>query len=507
MKSITSLFGLSLLVFLLIFSTNAAANPVFSPAYVAIDSDNQTLYSLEVQEITILQQTLRKYRLWKSTLHSVDRSLVSWLGTKVLPRKQKIVGMTWDSVHKRLLFVDGQAKHIFAIDAHSYRRSLVSGTKKGDGEPFQALGSVVIDQLNNRLIVIDKAEIDKQNQRVLTQVDLATGDRAVYYAAANDDLSAPHSIAFDPYSLQLFLSYGRGILVFNMHADDPRVISDAQLGQGGGPGIVRGEQIAFDFNRYQLLITEPLFKRVMAVDVATGQRSIVVAANADAGPSLCWPGAVAIEDDFAIIADAGHQAWLQLNLANNLVHRSFQTAKFNNSACTEQTVTEVKQLALRAISDFAKGLQESRDLSPENFSYQSANITTEQWWADLGNDIANFWRAVFEPVFQAISFVATWTLGPIFAAGLLLAIQFYYLYFLFTAPAQLVAWFVFGPQAITVQYQVMNSILAASFGLPLGLAMLTVIVGSAALAGLLTVPYIPYAILQSLFELVAVPAP
>lgn len=330
-KDLILLFAGGLLVWLSI--NNALAQPVFVPSIATADKQQQVIYYLDKMDVRFAGQVFYKYRISKIDLQTKERQLISRLGSQYFPVRQDIVDMAWDGESQRLILVDAYTKEISALRPYDRRRTIVSNTKVGVGAPFGALGSLVVDPIAQRLIVVDQAKShNASNQRVLTQVSLVTGERTPFYTTQIQDSHSVYDLSIDPSTYQLFLLYGPGLITFDLSGAQQFTLSDGFKNIGDGALMIRGERVAHDYNRHQLLVSEPLQKQFIAVDIATGTRRGLLD-PAEEGGNLCWPQAVSVVGDFAWIADAGHRAWFLLDLSNNRWHDFSDPRDTSSSPC------------------------------------------------------------------------------------------------------------------------------------------------------------------------------
>lgn len=341
-------------LWLLLATTNTVAKPVYTPTLSAIDEQHQTVYLLESREYSFNQITFRQYRLWSKNRLNNELVLLNWLGTKVLPQAQHIVGMGWDSDKQRLVFADAHSKSIFSFDVRERRRGLISGaSKKGTGPRFENLGALIVDPIAKRIIVVDHIDNAEDATQVLIQVDQDTGDRSVFYRAANKHLG-PFSLALDKNTYQLFMSYGYGVASIDMYTGESYTVTDSTQHIGHGASIVRMEDIAFDYHRHQLLATEPLLKRLIGIDIATGLRSIVYEHDADTEQySLCWPTTISIHGKDTVIADQGMRNWMHFDLDNRALEGFTKQPNHKAKTCSQVATKQYARL-LTAGSDTLK---------------------------------------------------------------------------------------------------------------------------------------------------------
>ena len=229
----------------------------------------------------------------------------------------QIGGMVWDSVYHRIIISEVTSAAIYTIEPISGVSKVLSSAMRGAGPSFGQLGDLVLDADNERLLVIDLLANEIGVNRLLTEVDIASGDRTV---VANDGagfgpLTQVSSIAYDAFHNQVYLGYGSGVLNVNLFDGVHSVFSDAHQEVGFGRTPVHATTLHIDHNHHRLLLTDPLTKEVMAIDLATGDRNIIIDTQEFSQAGLCWVGDAVFFDDQLYVADATNQQILRLSLA------------------------------------------------------------------------------------------------------------------------------------------------------------------------------------------------
>jgi hypothetical protein len=173
-----------------------------------------------------------------------------------------------DSANDRILVVDGGSDALIAIDFLTGDGSPVSGDGVGAGTDFNSPRDAALDSANNRALVVD------WQRDALVAVDLASGDRT--------DLS--------------------------------------NAGSGTGAGIVLDgpQAVALDVANNRALVVATIDSVLVAVDLATGDRTALSGGGAGAGPAFDNPRDVDVDaaNNRALVADSGLDAVVAVDLTS-----------------------------------------------------------------------------------------------------------------------------------------------------------------------------------------------
>ena len=243
--------------------------------------------------------------------------------------------MAWDPIGRQLVFADLQHKEIFTFDPETGRRAIISNRNIGNGIEFGELGGFVVDSVEHRIIMLDKGANQDGTKRWLTQVSFDTGNRRALYSRATDAIQeiSEYSLALDPYTHQLFVSHQGQIIALALASGNVSILTDSQQEASNVDRINGSAAIAFDFNRHQLIVSDPLLKNLTSVNVATGQRTRLLPETNDETPSLCWPQALLVVGDKVWIGDQGHADWVSLDLNSGTLGSLLPNANRPHSRC------------------------------------------------------------------------------------------------------------------------------------------------------------------------------
>jgi hypothetical protein len=215
-----------------------------------------------------------------------------------------------DDAGARALIVDSGLDMVIAVTLDDGARTVVSGFNVGEGPLFQQPVAVVVDELTGpagSALVVDR------QQDALVSVDLATSGRK---ELSGDEAGSGTGFE-DPQALSLDVDTGLDGQVENVGevvVVDPGAaalvsvdpVSGARTTLSGGPagtgpalGTPRG--LAFDPGDAatsvpaRFLVVDEQLNALLAVDPASGDRTIVSDATTGAGPELGAPQAVTLE--------------------------------------------------------------------------------------------------------------------------------------------------------------------------------------------------------------------
>jgi sugar lactone lactonase YvrE len=193
-----------------------------------------------------------------------------------------------------LFVLDRTTDAVFRVDTTSLVREVVSTDSApavGTGPGFDDPRGIELDVANNVAYVVDRG------LGVVFAVDLTSGDRSVFSGTgvgSGPVFTGATDIAIDLAGERLFVVDNTAQAVFVVDlaeatAGDRTVLSDDSDASNGGAAVGTGPAlgfpsgVAFDAARDQLLIADRTLDAIVAVDLATGNRSIVSSLTDAAG--------------------------------------------------------------------------------------------------------------------------------------------------------------------------------------------------------------------------------
>lgn len=185
-----------------------------------------------------------------------------------------------------------------------------------ESEPARAApNSIAFDAARNRLLFSDSFT------QCVIALDLATGDCRFFSDAthgAGTPLDEPAGIALDAandrlYVVEHVVGGAHALLAVDLATGDRSLLSG--LGVGSGSDFDFPDDVAIDSARSRLLVTER-DRGIVAVDLATGNRSLMSGTGVGTGPAFDLPICIGIapSGSFAIVGDIVLDALVRVEL-------------------------------------------------------------------------------------------------------------------------------------------------------------------------------------------------
>lgn len=280
-----------------------------------------------------------------STLYEVD--LASKVRTKITDDVEnlnsfdvRITGVNFDPDGNQVLLTDsGFDSQILSTNLTTGVVTKLSGEFVGAGQRLVAPGSGSLDQINNRLILQDKAGINSidlstgdrtllspsdeypafsfssRNGVVLTQdnttaymtdyveesvyrVDLTTGDRELISGLSIGEgiaMEKPKGISIHETNNRLFVLNQTGHPVISIDLETGDRTPLGKLRTQNGPEFVSVRDLALDKKNNRLLVIADEGKAIFAVNLNTGARSIISSSEVGIGPQFNLGTKVALD--------------------------------------------------------------------------------------------------------------------------------------------------------------------------------------------------------------------
>jgi hypothetical protein len=232
-----------------------------------------------------------------------------------------------DPANGRALVLDTQLDALVAVSYATGERTILSNDDKGTGERLQDAVAIELDVANQRALVLDGATV--------IAIDLATGDRTPISGEASLGeplVSATHMVLDAAKSRVLVLDAGRigtdpvdpALIAVDLTTGERTVLVRGAGEDGSGPALVVPTALALDVAGNRALIsatdtTDPANQAVaiLAVDLETFVRTVVSTnANADQGDAFGQPVSMVLDSAAArlIILDDDLDAVLAVAL-------------------------------------------------------------------------------------------------------------------------------------------------------------------------------------------------
>jgi len=261
--------------------------------------------------------TVQRYTESRNAVTGVDlltgrTSIVSGDGIGAGPSIGELGSIAVDPAGNRAVAWDDEQGALLEIDLATGDRTIVSDGARGTGDAFAGVRDLIIDPSRNRVIAVD-------GSRLIT-VDLATGDRNHW----TDDLDGPRKIAIDPVNDRAIVLTNVGLSQVGLGTSADSEISDGST--GAGPAFSSPQDVVC--NAAGDVAYVPQFRGgVLEVDLSTGDRSV------RAGSGVPFTGERQIVIDAgrnrALVSDwnDGRDAILAVDLATGNRTLLFETAR------------------------------------------------------------------------------------------------------------------------------------------------------------------------------------
>ncbi|MCP4409047.1 MAG: hypothetical protein GY807_15075, partial [Gammaproteobacteria bacterium] len=261
-------------------------------------------------------------------LGSGDRTVISNETTGAGPAFRTPWDVALDSANHRALVVDNSLDALLAVDLGSGERTVISNDTTGAGPVFTLLRrAVALDSANNRALVASTG-IFAGEQQLIFAVDLGNGDRTVISNQISAfAFSVDLDVALDSANNRvLVVGWSTGdlktLVAVDLDSGELTVISDATT--GAGPEFVSPNAVALDSDNNRALVVDSGFgglQALLAVDLDSGERTAISNPTTGAGPEFSSPNAFALDSDNnrALVVDGGFvglQALLAVDLGS-----------------------------------------------------------------------------------------------------------------------------------------------------------------------------------------------
>ena len=290
--------------------TTGTGAALVSPAGVAIDSVGGALYVADGSGSVV-----------QVDLTTGDRAPISGGGTGAGVALSAPTYLSLDLTMDRLHVSDLGLGAILEVNLTTGDRAEVSGPGVGAGDLFDQLEDLWLDEAMGRLLVLD-SELP-----AVWSVDVATGDRTIFYEfrrGTGDRDVTLDAVAAAPQGADAIFGVARGdaaVLRLATPSGDRTVLSDAVT--GAGPALVEPTDVqplapggAAGLSG-SLLVVDRGLGALLAVDPATGVRTVLSDGVTGAGAAFADPSGVAVDAAGAVawVTDIGADTVVEVDLA------------------------------------------------------------------------------------------------------------------------------------------------------------------------------------------------
>ena len=286
-------------------ASRGSGQAFFSPTRVTLDVDNNHNRVLVIDS-----------GLLAVDLTTGDRTVISNASRGSGPGFINPLGVTLDTNYNRILVTDGRMRALVAVDPTTGNRTIISNASTGSGPAFFFPIDVALDANNNRVLIIDSS-LD-----ALLSVDLATGNRTIISNASTGSgkiFDNPTGVILDTNNNRnraLIIDNSLDSLVaVDLTTGNRTIVSDTRT--GSGPAFSYLSAVSLDTINDRTFVIDWGVRALVAVDLATGDRTIVSDAGKGSGPAFMKPTDVTMDaaNARALVIDYGLQALVTVDIA------------------------------------------------------------------------------------------------------------------------------------------------------------------------------------------------
>ena len=287
-------------------NTGLGLDELRQPDSLALDSDNN--------RVLVVSDSFDA--LVGINLSNGERSILSTGRTGSGPELADPSAITLDSDKNRALITDEFLNALVAINLDSGDRNVISGANTGAGTRLESPNGQALDAINNRTLIVDIV-LD-----ALVAINLENGNRETLSdgnIGVGPVLNAPIDIALDGVNNRALVvdridELATQLLAIDLDSGERNILVGSDT--GAGPGLSSPRGIALDSASNRALIIDSFLDALVAIDLNSGDRSILSDDDIGAGPALSFPTGIALDrdNDRALIADGSLAALVAIDL-------------------------------------------------------------------------------------------------------------------------------------------------------------------------------------------------
>lgn len=196
------------------------------------------------------------------------------------------------SAGDRIFLVDEVLRAVVAVDTTSGQRSVISDTERGTGAVLNAPGTITQDGATDRVLVGDGTQI--------IAVDLATGNRSLFADLGTGNQAI--DLTLDTNGARVLVVTTDNVLAVPTTGGSVTELSTGVTLPFNSPG-----SIVVDSAGDRALVVDSGDASVIAVDLASGARSVLASANVGNGVDLATPLGITLNNaaSSALVTDLG----------------------------------------------------------------------------------------------------------------------------------------------------------------------------------------------------------
>lgn len=218
-----------------------------------------------------------------------------------------------DPAAGELYVADFAENSLYSLDVATGERRTISDASSGTGPLFDAPVGIAVDPAAGVVYVLDL------RLEALLAIDLASGDRRTvasgFARPAGLSLDGSHGFAY-------VSANDYDVIRVDVASGQKTVVSSTSVGTGPLPGDLG--DLALDAGRGRLLALDVYPNRVLAIDIATGNRSVLSGpasnggTDVGGGPSLAHPRSIDVDAsrEIAYVTDSLYNSVIAVDLSS-----------------------------------------------------------------------------------------------------------------------------------------------------------------------------------------------
>lgn len=284
---------------------------------IAINADTQQIYLLQRKDTTPAH-----YQLWREEIHTRQRTRLFDISVDAENTIHAASAMLWEPNQQTLLISDSSSNRVVNIAPHSAKTNLLSGSNRGAGPALGIISDLALDSIQQRVIVLDQVKQGHQVLRLLTSIDLHSGDRQILSGASvgSGPLLASNAMTYDHVEHIVYLAYDTGILRVDLQTGNREIISDSSRNIGFGPALLHINTIEHDYLGHRLLIKDAMLRQIIAVDKSSGDRQLLHDWHQSTKIGMRWGQSSVLHNDLLYLGDNKHQMVIAFDTISSTIY-------------------------------------------------------------------------------------------------------------------------------------------------------------------------------------------
>jgi DNA-binding beta-propeller fold protein YncE len=303
----------------------SAPHPMYQPAGVVLDAPRNRALVIDNMQSTVLAVDLATGL--RTVVHEYPAAPFAVEGAA--PVVSSVPGPLAFPLHDiELLDADvprvvvAAYNQIFTLDVSTGERTVIASREAGSGPIIPTVLDIAVDAAGGRVLAVDF-----ENESLMA-VDLATGERSFVVdlvPGVEPVFTSVHGLVLDAGAGRVLVSRSRDFdtaEVVAVDLDTGEVARISGLGLGSGPELAQPDDMVLDEARGRVLIADSKHDAVIAVDLATGDRTFLWDATSPGRPVLGPTGlALDAQQGRALVVDDERRSLYAVDLETGQLTR------------------------------------------------------------------------------------------------------------------------------------------------------------------------------------------